>query len=90
MAEFQSSFEEYRFSNTDSLVNFLKEEWFYEQKEIDNLLNEQQDERCYSDAHEQTTVELVLFPVFYTDNSSGGKQWYLSVKTTSNLHDNYA
>ena len=86
MSRYQSSFEEFCFSSTDELVQFLKEEWSYDQKDVDNLLNEQYEHDCYSDAHEHTTTELSLVP----DNSGGFTQWYLSVKTDSNLFDNYA
>ena len=85
MSRYQSSFEEFCFSSTDELVQFLKEEWSYEQKDVDNLLDEQYEHDCYSDAHEHTTTELSLVP----DNSGGFTQWYLSVKKDSNLYDNY-
>ena len=85
MSRYQSSFEEFCFSSTDELVQFLKEEWSYEQKDVDKLLEEQYEHDCYSDAHEHTTTELSLVP----DNSGGFTQWYLSVKTDSNLYDNY-
>ena len=45
------------------------------------LIEEQYEHDCYSDAHEHTTTELSLVP----DNSGGFTQWYLSVKTDSNL-----
>lgn len=85
MSCYQSSFEEFCFSSTDELVQFLKEEWSYDQKDVDNLLKEQYEHDCYSDAHEHTTTELSLVP----DNSGGFTQWHLSVKTDSNLFDNY-
>lgn len=86
MSRYQSSFEEFCFSSTDELVQFLKEEWSYDQKDVDLLLFEQYEHDCHSDAHEHTTTELSLVP----DNSGGFTQWYLSVKTDSNLFDNYA
>lgn len=86
MSRYQSSFEEFCFSSTDELVKFLKEEWSYDQKDVDKLLDEQYEHDYYSDAHENTTTVVELTP----DNSGGFTQWYLSVKTTGTEYNNYA
>lgn len=85
MARYVNTHEDFCFANTTELVSFLKEEWSYEQKDIDLLLEEQYD--CYdsTDAHESLTTTVELTP----DNSRGFTQWFLSVKTDGTEYDNY-
>ena len=80
-----STHEDFCFANTDELVHFLKEEWSYDQEDVDLLLKEQYDESGYGDAHETTNTIIELTP----DNSGGFTQWYLSIKIDGIEYDNY-
>ena len=77
----QSSIEVFNFSSTDGLVLFLKDEWSYDDKDVDQLLTERYEHDCYADAHEKTVTEISL--------SQRDGEWFLSLKKNSNLFDNY-
>lgn len=85
MSKHVNTYEDFCFANTNELVSFLKEEWSYDQKDVDRLLEEQYECDYYSDAHESMTTSIELTP----DNSGGFTQWFLSVKTDGTEYDNY-
>ena len=84
MASYRTEIEEYCFSSTDELRTFLKEEWHYNEENIDTLLEERYEEDQFTGKSESSTSKVELTP----DNSGGFTQWYLAVETVTNTYSN--
>tara|TARA_R100001460_G_scaffold467_6_gene2288 strand:- start:699 stop:953 length:255 start_codon:yes stop_codon:yes gene_type:complete len=84
MVSYRRELEEYCFSSTDELKTFLKEEWLYDEKGIDTLLEERYEEDQFTGKSESSTSKVELTP----DNSGGFTQWYLAVETVTNKYSN--
>jgi len=81
MASYRTEIEEYCFASTDELRTFLKEEWFYNEKDIDTLLEERYEEDQFTGKSESSISKVELTP----DNSGG---FYLAVETVTNTYIN--
>ena len=75
--------ESFYFEDTEGLIHFLKEEQYYEDKDIDLLLKEKFEEDEEYDAHEKTTTIVRLVP----DNSGG---FTINFQQSRVLFDNYS
>tara|TARA_R110001606_G_scaffold373410_2_gene530776 strand:- start:2595 stop:2843 length:249 start_codon:yes stop_codon:yes gene_type:complete len=75
--------ENFYFETIEELTYFLKEEWSYEDRDVDLLLEEKFEEDEYCDAHEKTTSKIRLMAA-----DAGG--FTLSAERAVIEYDNYS
>lgn len=67
--------EEFCFESTNELVHFLKDEWSYEQKDVDALLEDRYEDDFYQGKQDSVRTVISLT----SENSGGYTRWFLSM-----------